>query len=78
MTHVQSFSTVGNLKKHIDEVHNAQKDHKCESCGKLFSQAGTLKMHINSVHNGQKDHKYDLSKVIFWCRKLDETHKFNS
>ena len=42
------------LKKHINAVHNGQKDHKCDSCGKAFSQAGHLKTHINSVHNGQK------------------------
>ena len=48
-----------NLKRHINSVHNGQKDHKCDSCGKAFSRAGHLKRHIDSVHNGQKDHKCD-------------------
>ena len=43
--------------KHINIVHNGQKDHKCDSCAKSFSQASKLKAHINSIHNGQKDHK---------------------
>ena len=47
------------MRRHINSVHNGQKDHKCDSCGKLFSQAGNLKKHIISVHNGQKDLKYD-------------------
>ena len=48
----------------MNAVHNGQKDHKCDSCGKAFSLAGVLKRHINAVHNGQKDHEcekeYDL------------------
>ena len=53
----KTFTTLGNLKRHINSVHNGQKDDKCDSCGKAFSQAADLKIHYNSVHNGQKDHK---------------------
>ena len=41
-----------NLKKHLEGVHNFQRDHKCKSCGKAFSHAVVLKKHINIVHNG--------------------------
>ena len=51
MTLVES----GNLKIHINAVHNGQKDHKCDTCGKLFSIIGNLSRHINSVHNRQKE-----------------------
>ena len=50
----KAFSQAVNLKTHINEVHNGQKDHKCDSCGKAFSQLGNLKKHINSAHNGWK------------------------
>ena len=53
------------MKEHIKIVHNGQKYHKCNSCGKAFSSAGDLKRHINSVHNGQKDHKCDSCLKTF-------------
>ena len=34
----KSFSEARSLKKHIDTIHKGQKEHKCESCGKLFSR----------------------------------------
>ena len=37
-------------RKFEKTVHNVQKYHKCESCGKTFSQSGSLKVRINSVH----------------------------
>ena len=52
-----NFSQAGYLKMPINSVHNGQKDHKCDSCGKAFSQAGNLKTHIDLVHNGKKYHK---------------------
>ena len=59
-----------NLKMHINSVHNDQKDHKCDLCGKTFTQPtqpGNLKIHMNSLHNGQKDYK-DFSTP------LEDTH----
>ena len=52
----KSFSQSDDSKMHINSVHNGQKDHICEPCGKVFSYAGKLKRHINAVHKGQKDH----------------------
>ena len=42
-------------KKSVPAVHNGQKDHKCNSCGKALSTAQNLKTHINLVHNRQKE-----------------------
>ena len=55
----------GTLKKHINSVHNGQKDHKCDSCGKAFSSTGDLKKHTIAVHKGQKDHKCDFCGKLF-------------
>ena len=52
------------MKRHINSVHNGQKDHKCNSCEKSFSEAHNLNVHIK-VHNGQKDHKCDLCEKSF-------------
>ena len=54
-----AFSVAAKLKRHINSVHDGQKDHKCDSCEKSFSEAWLLKKHINSVHNGERDHKCD-------------------
>ena len=59
------FHLIHPLRKHINVVHNGQKDHKCDSCENKFSQAGNLKTHINVVHNGQKDHKCDICEKPF-------------
>ena len=61
VTHVesQSFSEARKLNRHINAVHNGQKNYKCDSCGNSFSEAWVLKKHIKTVHNRQKDHKCD-------------------
>ena len=60
------------LEKHINSVHNGQKDHKCVTCGKQFSQAGTLKKHINSVY--KVGHLLSELAIEFaselWCQIL--------
>ena len=38
------------LKKHINTVHNKQKDRKCDSCGKAFTNNSLLNVHIKRVH----------------------------
>ena len=82
----KSFSQSDDSKMHINSVHNGQKDHICEPCGKVFSYAGKLKRHINAVHKGQKDHMWLMWKVIFSIRKhinsihngwKDHSWKFN-
>ena len=50
----KTFSESGNLKKHINSVHNGQKDYKCDVCGKLYSSSTTLKYHKIEVHEKLK------------------------
>ena len=45
------------LKNDVEEHHQkGHKDHKCESCSKLFSEGRNLKRHIQIVHEGCKDY----------------------
>ena len=43
------------LKKHIQFVHEQQRNFKCDSCEKSFAQSGGLKKHIKTTHEGHKD-----------------------
>ena len=45
-----AFAVDDSLKRHILQVHEGIKNHKCEFCGKSFVQSGTLNRHIQSVH----------------------------
>ena len=47
----KSFSTAGGLQRHINTVHEGQKDFKCSYCGKIYTHATQLKTHIKNVHN---------------------------
>ena len=43
------------LKNHIHTIDEDDKNHKCETCGKLFTEARSLKRYIRSIHEGRKD-----------------------
>ena len=47
--------TAQSKERHKNSVHNGQKDHKCDSCGKAFSRPGHLKKHIKAVHDNKSD-----------------------
>ena len=34
-------------------IHEGQRNHKCNSCGKSFTESGTLNRHIRTIHEGQ-------------------------
>ena len=51
------FSSLKNLKIHINRIHKDKNDHNCGSCGECFSRAEYLKIHIHTIHEGHKDHK---------------------
>ena len=38
----------------MTSVHEGNKDHQCEICGKTFSRKNSLKRHVASVHQNQK------------------------
>ena len=46
----QSFGMKGNLKKHIDEVHENIRPFECEICQGKFARKEKLREHIEGVH----------------------------
>ena len=44
----------GDLKRHIEMVHEGKKPFECAVCSSEFSQKGDLKRHIGMVHEGKK------------------------
>ena len=51
----KTFSRADSLKKHMQTVHDGNKDHKCVSCEKKFTVLGALKKHTYIVHEGHRD-----------------------
>ena len=51
------FSSLKNLKTHINRIHKDKNDHNCGSCGEYFSRAEYLKIHIHTIHESHKDYK---------------------
>ena len=54
-----AFGTVGNLKNHVERVHEHKRPQRikncpCSVCGKLFYTTYKVKVHIRTVHEGIK------------------------
>ena len=49
----------------IKTLHEAQKNYKCDSCGKSFTESGYLKKHNKTVHEGQRNYKCDSCRKFF-------------
>ena len=49
----------GDVKKHLQTVHEGQRNHKCNACGKSFSNSGKLKQHI----------RYESKKLQMLCMR---------
>ena len=49
-----NIAVKGNLKSHVDSVHEGKKPFKCENCDYSCAEKGDLQKHITSVHEGKK------------------------
>ena len=43
------------IPRHIQSVHNTEKNHKCEKCDVTFSKTDNLKVHICIVYDADED-----------------------
>lgn len=68
----QTFSTTGNMRKHMNAIH-LEKKHECDICGRCFNQAYRLKEHLYS-HAGVKPHKCEICAKAFARRELVRAH----
>ena len=63
--HLKNIHNIDVQEKHINSVHNSQKDHKCEYCQKTFSRLQNLQGHIKRVHHKIKDRKCGTCGKMF-------------
>ena len=59
------FKSKGNLKKHIQLVHERKKLFKCGTCDAGFTTKYVLRMHCESVHEGKKPFECDIISATF-------------
>ena len=51
---VKEFSSNGDLRRHIQTVHNDCKCHPCNFCGKCFKDRSNLNAHVSTLHGEKK------------------------
>ena len=54
--HVISWhdTSIRNMTRHVKDVHNKTRDHKCKLCGLDFAQEWRLDRHVETVHQSIK------------------------
>ena len=73
----------GNLKKHIQSVHERISKFRCEYCSKSFSEKGNMKQHISMVHEKKKKFNCDIcaksiSSKTYLRKHFEKFHEENS
>ena len=62
------------LPKHIKNVHEGQRDHKCENCGKEYTNKKHLLSHIKRVHDNIRDEQCKTCGKCFFSKECLNRH----
>ena len=75
--HCEAILAKVNLKRHIRTVHDKQKDHKCDLCGKEYFAKKRLNEHIKRDHDKIRDEKCNQCGKFFFTKELLKSHVRN-
>lgn len=64
-----SFSSLDELRQHIQEVHPKEL-HQCPECSKIFNSEANLEKHMN-VHDGNKPYSCKMCKKSYQARTVN-------
>ena len=62
------------LQKHIRNVHEGQKDHKCLNCGKEYTDKKGLRCHIKRAHDNVRDEQCNQCGKLFFTKEVLNRH----
>ena len=62
---------------HIKNVHEKQRDYKCQICGKDFGLKQILERHLKIVHEKRRDYKCNYCSKEFSRKAYKEKHERN-
>ena len=72
--HCEAILAKVNLKRHIRTVHEKQKDHKCDLCGKEYFAKKRLNEHIKRDHDKIRDEKCNQCGKNFFTKDILKKH----
>ncbi|OXA47342.1 Zinc finger protein 91 [Folsomia candida] len=58
----QTFFHKAHLQRHIQVVHENQRNHPCTFCGKRFSTATNMRIHVEATHTGNAEKIHSCHK----------------
>ena len=68
-------SRKSDLQKHIKNVHEGKKDHKCQNCGKEYTEKKNLRQHIKRVHGDNvRDKQCTRCGTLFFTKDVLNKH----
>ena len=66
------------MKKHLRNVHEGKKDHKCEYCGKEYTDKKNLCIHIKREHdNVSRNEQCNQCGKLFFTKEVLNRHVRN-